>query len=233
MDGVFPIGFYIGNALASPVAEKLGFLYNFAFGMLFSLLGCAYVVVFVGDSRIIRDQRLKKENEEKVKALKLANKFKGVLCNLLKIFILYENILFITSEAEEIVQEEEARLLKARNPSLAAKDLFNFKNVKTCINTIFKKRQYHTRTLILCLIVAFELEYFVWRGQMSTFFLYLRKQLKFEMSTFARYITISGIFGLLGQYVVLPFLSRRLGLRDSLILLIGNYLLWCHIVGIM
>ena len=86
MDGVFPIGFYIGNALAGPVAENLGFLYNFAFGMLFSLLGCAYVVVFVGDSRIIRDQRLKKENEGKVKALKLANKFKGVLCNLLKIF---------------------------------------------------------------------------------------------------------------------------------------------------
>ena len=75
-----------GNASASPVAEKLGFLYNFAFGMLFSLLGCAYVVVFVGDSRIIRDQRLKKENDEKVKALKLANKFKGVLYNLLKIF---------------------------------------------------------------------------------------------------------------------------------------------------
>ena len=60
---------------------------------------------------------------------------------------------------------------------------------------------------------------------MSTFFLYLRKQLKFEMGTFARYITISGIFGLLGQYVVLPFLSRRIGLRDSLILLIGKYLL--------
>ena len=77
MDGVFPIGFYVGNAIAGPISKYLGFLYNFGLGMLFAILGVAYVVFFVQDSRIIRDQRLKRDSEEKIKELKLLNKYEG------------------------------------------------------------------------------------------------------------------------------------------------------------
>ena len=77
MDGVFPIGFYVGNAIAGPISKYLGFLYNFGLGMLFAIMGVAYVVFFVKDSRIIRDERLKREAEEKIQELKLMNKFEG------------------------------------------------------------------------------------------------------------------------------------------------------------
>ena len=69
MDGVFPIGFYVGNALAGPIKHKFGYLYNFGLGMLMTLLGFFYVAFFLPDSIPIRDQRLKREAEDEIEEL--------------------------------------------------------------------------------------------------------------------------------------------------------------------
>ena len=114
---------------------------------------------------------------------------------------------------------------KTKGSSTGAKNLFSLKNIKTCAQTLFKKREHHTRALILLLILAYELDYFVLKGHWSTSYMFVRKTLKFTMTDYSRFITIAGIMGLLGQYVVLPYMSTKLLWRDSLIGMIG-ILLW-------
>ena len=38
LDGMFPIGFYIGNTFAGIIKKNLGFMYNFSFAMIFAYL---------------------------------------------------------------------------------------------------------------------------------------------------------------------------------------------------
>ena len=64
LDGLFPLGFYTANALAGPIKQNLGLMYNFALGMLCSIVCFAYCLVFVKDSRKERDERIAKEREE-------------------------------------------------------------------------------------------------------------------------------------------------------------------------
>ena len=61
---MFPLGFYTANALAGPIKQNLGLMYNFALGMLCSIVCFAYCLVFVKDSRKERDERIAKEREE-------------------------------------------------------------------------------------------------------------------------------------------------------------------------
>ena len=128
------------------------------------------------------------------------------------------------TEAEKVEIEEAARLSKTSELSMGAKDLFNLKNVKTCAQTLFKKREHHTRALMLFLILAYELDYFVLKGHWSTSYMFVRKTLKFTMTDYSRFITIAGIMGLLGQYVVLPYMSTKLLWKDSTIGMIGIFL---------
>ena len=130
------------------------------------------------------------------------------------------------TEAEKVEIEEAARLSKTSELSMGAKDLFNLKNVKTCAQTLFKKREHHTRALMLFLILAYELDYFVLKGHWSTSYMFVRKTLKFTMTDYSRFITIAGIMGLLGQYVVLPYMSTKLLWKDSVIGMIGIFLKW-------
>ena len=128
------------------------------------------------------------------------------------------------TEAEKVEIEEDARLSKTNELSMGAKNLFNLKNVKTCTQTLFKKRENHTRALMLLLILAYELDYFVLKGHWSTSYMFVRKTLKFTMTDYSRFITIAGIMGLLGQYVVLPYMSTKLLWKDSIIGMIGIFL---------
>ena len=54
LDGLFPLGFYIGNASSGYIKKNLGFMYNFSLGMLFAMLAMGYTCLFVKDSRHIR-----------------------------------------------------------------------------------------------------------------------------------------------------------------------------------
>ena len=67
LDGVFPLGFYIGNSLAGIIKKTLGFYYNFGLGMLCASMAVLYCIFFVQDSRIIRDERIKNQNAKEMK----------------------------------------------------------------------------------------------------------------------------------------------------------------------
>ena len=64
MTGLLYPGFNIGRALSLPIKEHLGFLHNFAFGMLAQMITVLYVIVVVPDSIRIREKRLKKQRVE-------------------------------------------------------------------------------------------------------------------------------------------------------------------------
>ena len=67
MSGCFSIGFNIGKGLSGVIKEELGFMYNFAFGMLASGLTGAYAVVFLKNSAHLRTVRLHQETAEEGK----------------------------------------------------------------------------------------------------------------------------------------------------------------------
>ena len=64
MTGLLYPGFNLGKALSLPIKENLGFMYNFGFGMLVTVLTALYVIIFVPDSIHIREKRLKKQAAE-------------------------------------------------------------------------------------------------------------------------------------------------------------------------
>ena len=70
MSGLWPVGYNIGKALSGVIKDNLGFMYNFAIGMLLSLSAMLYVMIFVKDSITIRNERIKKELKEKGKTPK-------------------------------------------------------------------------------------------------------------------------------------------------------------------
>ena len=61
MTGCFWIGYNSGKALSGVIKEELGFMYNFALGMLVSVLTSVYAMVFLKDSTRIREERLRRE----------------------------------------------------------------------------------------------------------------------------------------------------------------------------
>ncbi len=65
LSGCWPIGFNLGKALSGLIKNNLGFMYNFGFGMIVSVLTAFYVINFVPDSIPIRDARMRKEAQER------------------------------------------------------------------------------------------------------------------------------------------------------------------------
>lgn len=102
-------------------------------------------------------------------------------------------------------------------------EFFNIRNLKEGFITVLKKREYSKRTLIILVILAFELEIFALRGQWGNTYLFLRRRLEFDVVQFSRMITIFGVFGLFAQYIAVPFFSRRLKWKDSSISLAGKF----------
>ena len=66
LDGVFPLGFYIGNSLGGIIKKTLGFYYNFGLGMICASMAVLYCIFFVQDSRLIRDERIKNQNAKEM-----------------------------------------------------------------------------------------------------------------------------------------------------------------------
>ena len=164
LDGVFPLGFYIGNALAGVIKKELGFYYNFGFGILSATIAILYCIFFVKDSRIIRKERIQlQKNEER------------------------ENSLSFEQESVEI----EDAMTKNKNNS--CREMFQLNNLRELVTSITKKRSHHKRTIIILLILAFELEIFWLQGVWSSQFLYLRKVLSWTSLEYTRYTSILGV----------------------------------------
>lgn len=64
MDGLFHIGFFIGNAFAGPIKKNLGLPYNFALGILLTCISASYTLIRVKESLVPLDlQKQKREND--------------------------------------------------------------------------------------------------------------------------------------------------------------------------
>ena len=61
MDGLIHIGFYVGNAMASPIRNNLGIKYNFSMGLLFAVISAAYTMIFIKES-LVKESNKDKEN---------------------------------------------------------------------------------------------------------------------------------------------------------------------------
>ena len=106
-------------------------------------------------------------------------------------------------------------------------DLFRITNLLEGFAAVVKKRDYHKRTFIILLILAFELEIFALHGKWSCMFLYFRRTLEWSIMEFSMYTSILGAFGMIAQYVLVPVLTTRLKLHDSTIALLGNFINYC------
>ena len=62
MDGLFHIGFYVGNAFAGPIKKNLGLPYNFALGILFTCISASYTLIRIKESLVpLQKQEQKRE----------------------------------------------------------------------------------------------------------------------------------------------------------------------------
>jgi fucose permease len=58
MDAFYPIGVYIGMSLSSSIRQHLGLMVNFGISMALALLAMSYTLLFVKDSRVLREKRM-------------------------------------------------------------------------------------------------------------------------------------------------------------------------------
>ena len=65
--------------------------------------------------------------------------------------------------------------------------------------------------------LGFLLEIFLITGKGPTLYLYFRKRFSWDEKGFGMYIGIFGIMGMIAQYVIIPFMSNRLKLKDMTI----------------
>ena len=56
LDGVFPIGYTLGNSLSGIIKSQLGFYYSFGFGILFATLAILYCCFMVKESRSVHNE---------------------------------------------------------------------------------------------------------------------------------------------------------------------------------
>lgn len=198
LDGLFPLGFYIGNAASGYIKRNLGFMYNFSLGMLFAVVAMSYTIIFVKDSRNIRNVKVKMEREEE-----LANT---------------DNQEDKLAKIKKWNDEEEAEV--AKNSQGLIRSFINWDNLKSSWVALLRKRDGHKRMFIILVIVAFELEIFALVGRWNTLFLFFRKHLQWTEIEYSRFTTILGFIAIVSQYVAIPFLSEKLKLHDSTISLI-------------
>ena len=90
------------------------------------------------------------------------------------------------------------------------------------IKTILKQRRSNDRFYLQLTVFAFIGTMFT-QYNFQVMYMYLRlPPLKFTMEDFSRWMGIAGIFVMLGNYVVIPFMTKKLKINDASISLIGN-----------
>ena len=52
IDGLFHIAWFMGNAIAGPIKNNLGLRYNFAFGLLFTVISAVYTIIFIEETLV-------------------------------------------------------------------------------------------------------------------------------------------------------------------------------------
>ena len=137
---------------------------------------------------------------------------------------------FNFSDLEKKVEEElkamEDDSAKQKNESKGCssfmRDFFRIQNVTDGFKAVLKKRDYYKREIIILLIITFELEIFAMNGKWSSLYLFLRRQLNFDIIQYSFYTTTMGVIGLFAQYVAVPVLTKRFGFQDYTVAIIGK-----------
>ena len=90
------------------------------------------------------------------------------------------------------------------------------------LRTVFTKRQHGLHVTILLMIFCFEMEQFinVGSGGCGNLYLYLRRQLNWDLIDYTTFTIIVGVIGIAAQYIVIPILSEKFKLQDSTIITI-------------
>ncbi len=204
LTGLWPVGSNIGKALSGVIKERLGFMYNFGFGMIMSVVAILYVVFFMKESTVIRDERIRREKKEAAEAAAAA---------------LGEKLM---PPDEHAIKKDEDEDVDPSKASFKEKVIafFDLRNLQNGFRALMIKRPHNIRTYLFLLIVCFEMEQFINVGDWDHAYLYLRKTLKFTLTDFTQYTTIMGFVGITTQYITIPLMSRKFGVRDSVITII-------------
>ena len=161
-DGMFLLGFYIGNMLGGPVQHNLGYGYNFGFGMICSILAIAWCVFYVRDAQELRDARLQKElglnlSNDKISDIRRVSLHK------------------VVNELQEPKKNETG----LRNKILS---FFKISSASEGFITVFKKRDGYKRLCIILTIIAMTLDSFSAKGKWQSLLLYFRKVLSWTIT---------------------------------------------------
>lgn len=197
LDGFFPFGFYIGNALSAIIKTKLGFASNFGFAIVIDSISILYCIIFVRDNRTKQDRNFGKEAEQPSSSELTSDK------------IIDEKVYVNRKNTSKIQPNRISKLL-----SLSAN---TFVDIVRGFVSLVNGRKNKERTILVLLVIGFVLEVFFLNGFWSSHFLFLRKRLNWTSVEYTRYMSILGLIGLLSQYIVIPFLVNKIKLRDSTI----------------
>ena len=105
------------------------------------------------------------------------------------------------------------------------------------LQTVLKKRDLNTRRYLMLTMLSFLGVLFA-SNNFNQYFMYLRLKLNFKMEDFSYWSGYSGIFIVIGNFIFVPFVTKRLKFHDATIALIGtitrfisflNNILWNHI----
>ena len=200
------MGFYIGNMLGGPVKEHLGFGVNYSLGMVCFLLAVFWCIFFVKDSKESRDARLRKE-------LHLSEPGGS-----------HSSMPVVRRQSTEkaIKGLKQASMESKGGVPNKCYELFKLESITEGFVTVLKKRDGSKRVCILLTLVAMTLDSFAARGKWQSLFLYFRKVLNWSVTQYSSYMSSLGLIGAISNYVLVPFMSRKLLFHDSTIAIIDT-----------
>ncbi len=198
--GLWPVGSNIGKALGGVIKTRLGFMYNFGFGMLLSFVALLYVVFFLKNSTDAKAKRLAEEMKSKEDTLTEKK--------------LLEKLDMVESTQEKVILDKKQKFKQQLD------HFFDLSNLKEGFRTLGKKRDHNLRVYLILLIVCFEMEMFINVGDWDNAYLYLRRKLQFTLQDFTLYTTVMGFVGITSQYIAIPVMSEVLHFRDSFIVIL-------------
>ena len=89
------------------------------------------------------------------------------------------------------------------------------------LQTVLKKRGLNTRRYLVLTMLSFLGVLFA-SNNFNQYFMYLRLKLNFKMEDFSYWSGYSGIFIVIGNFIFVPFVTKRLKFHDATIALIGT-----------
>ena len=91
----------------------------------------------------------------------------------------------------------------------------------SCFQTVFKARPNRNRVWVILMVLVFSIPTIVNAGYGIVGFMFYRLQYKISTEVYGHLISAWFVINFFSQMVVLPFLSKTLGFRDTTIMILG------------